>query len=723
MIVRLQQLLLSFVLIGGFLLGAWQLSAQPAWAAVALPDRSTLTLDLLQARLKAPSQTDGIRTIDLRQLTIDLRPENAAFRDQFYRLIQTQIQRSSLPLGLDFSYSVVRGDFKISDLGVITPLYGQAQPIFSPAEQDQLARDRRRLSQLSQLSRSLLMQSQATLPQITVLRGPLTLVQTRFEGFVNFSNTFFLGRVEAAGTTFSQDADWSTTRFSQSADFANAVFQRPVRFRNALFFNRARFNQTQFQSSANFQGSEFQAAANFNQAGFAQPANLTRITWRDTADFSQTRWQDTVMFDRDQFQQALFLGQSVFERPISFRQVQFSQSVNLRGATILDQADFADASFADRAYLNVPNLQFDPRQARILGNPGQIGSRISVPTLRGNETLLRNFVQNFRQLQAVTDANQIQYMTEKLRLRDYQHRLLGTDLNLASSRRLRQVGFAASQIDAILQARTSQRFRDVSDVLKLDRIDFATYVRVRDRLTVGQPTSALSWLLDGSRWVGLSLLLLLARYGTSFWLVIGVGMIAVAHFGGLFWLVDRFRRRQPQSITPNLSEILWTISGFSLLTLSGLAAIFRTGEFPWATLACLELVILPIPAALLGCIYWQGRYHDLMQVSYLVEDGSMRQLRFLIGRLPNIPAYPGFRERFNPILWDRRWSWLNYFDFSLNNLMRFGFNDIRLRDQSVPGLITALVWYQWSLGILYFALLLWTLSRTIPGLNLLIYFK
>jgi hypothetical protein len=42
--------------------------------------------------------------------------------------------------------------------------------------------------------------------------------------------------------------------------------------------------------------------------------------------------------------------------------------------------------------------------------------------------------------------------------------------------------------------------------------------------------------------------------------------------------------------------------------------------------------------------------------------------------------------------------------------------------RQVPGLITALVWYQWGLGLLYAILLLWTLSRTIPGLNLLLYF-
>jgi hypothetical protein len=112
-----------------------------------------------------------------------------------------------------------------------------------------------------------------------------------------------------------------------------------------------------------------------------------------------------------------------------------------------------------------------------------------------------------------------------------------------------------------------------------------------------------------------------------------------------------------------------------------------------------------------------------MDVSYFMEEGTLRQLRILVGRLPIIPRYQMFRERYVPILWDRRWTWLNYFDFSFNNLLRFGFNDIRLRDEYVPGLITALVWYQWAIGILYLGLLFWTLSRTIPGLNLLIYFK
>jgi uncharacterized membrane protein SirB2 len=709
-------LLLLLVVIGLF--------APASALAAPAPDRLPLTLDRLQERLKSPTASEGAQTLDFRRFIIDLRPENADFREQFYRQIRAQLRRSSSPLGLDFSYSLIQGELDMSELGIRVPLYGQSTlPIFTETEQAQLQRDRRRLSQLSQLSRSLLAQTQVAPLQITVLRGNLALTQTRFEGFAEFTNTFFLGRVNAEGTTFTQDTDWSEARFGQTASFTNAVFQREARFRSAIFFQRARFNQAQFWGSVTFQNCEFGGTASFHQALFQQLANFSRIQWQDIADLAQTRWENTAIFDRSKFTKSLFLTESIFERLASFRQVQFNQSVNLRGAGILAQADFADAGFAANAHLNIPNLQFDPKQATILGDPGQLGRVLSVPALQGNETLLRKLVQNFRQLQQIPDANQIEYTKEKLRLQALRQRLVGTDLNTASVQQLRAIGFSDQQASVILQARARQPFRNLNDLLKLETIDLATYVKIRDRAVAGESLTLSNWLLDALHWLGLSLLLLLTRYGTSFWLVFGVGMVAIAFFSLVFWLVDRLRRRRPQPILPTLQETIWVLSGFALLNLGGISAIFRTSEHPWLTIACLGVLIVPLPSTLLGLIYWRGRYHDLLTTSYFVEDGTLRQLRFLIGRLPVIPSYPLFRERYSYILWERRWSWLNYFDFSLNNLLRFGFNDIRLRDQQIPGLVTSLVWYQWSLGILYFALLLWTLSRTIPGLNLLIYFK
>ncbi len=703
----------------------------PALAAASPTELPLLTLEQLQRRIKSPVIREGVATLDLTRSLIDLRPENGDFRDQFYRLLQTQLQRtSSLPLTLDLSYSRILGDLVGSQLGLRTPLYGQAlAPLFTPQEQAQLERDRRRLSQINQLSRSLLItpRTQDSIPlQITVFRGSLKLIGTEIQGRTLMANTFFLGRVDAEGAILRGQSDWTATRFSQPASFVGTTFGSDSQFRNSLFFARTSFNQTEFQGTTTFQGSEFQATANFNQTSFRKLANFSRVQWRGNADFAQTHWFASALFSKGTFAQALFLTDAVFEQTADFREGAFNRLVNLRGATIAAQVDFSDTRFAPTAYLNIADMNFDPDQARLLGNPGQIGRVLSVPMLPGNENLLRNLVRNFRQLEQVADANQVEYTTERLRLRQLAQRWSGVNLNTATSTQLTALGFTPTQVAALLQRRQDQPLRAVSELLSIDTIDLATYVKVQNRLVAMSPTDPIAALWRrlgiGLSWLGLSLLLVLSDYGTNSGLVFGVGMATIAGFGVMFWVVDRLRRWYPTPILPTIQEAIWMLSSFAILLALSLSIIAQTTH-PWQTILAIALVVIPLPSWLLLQIYRQGRYHNLMTSSYFTEDGSLRELRLLIGRLPIIPRFPFFRDRHQPILWDRRWNWLNYYDFSLNNFLKFGFNDIRLRDEQVPGYITTLVWYQWSLGILYIALLLWTLSRTIPGLNLLIYFK
>lgn len=705
----------------------------PVLAALAQPERIPLTLELLQDRLRSPIPSEGTRVIDLRRTIIDLRPENAAFRDQFYSLLQTQLQTPGVPIGLDLSYSLIEGDFTVSKLGLRAPFYDAEtlSRLFTPAEQAQLRRDRRRLYRLSTLSQSLLITPKetaiATPLQITVLRGPLKLVQTRITGFADFSNTFFLNRLEAQGSQYPAGVDLAQARFSLPVSFASANFGREAQFRSSIFFGKADFNQVQFRGDTNFQSSEFQATANFNHATFYQAANFSRVQWWGNADFAQTRWREQVQFSKNNFTQSLFLTDATFDQAVIFRESQFGRPANLRGATILDRADFSYCGFAKNAYLNVPGLRFDPDKAKILGDPGQIGQVLSVPTLQGNETLLRELIRNFRRLEQIADANQIDFMRQKLRASQLQRQMLGTNLNTADLTQLKKIGFSEKQAQSIIQRRVQQPFRNLTELLTLDEIGIATYINVRDRVIAADPLPPVLNLLNrlriGSAWIGLTLLLLLSRNGTSFWLSFGLGILTVAYFSTLFWFVDRARRRLPKPILPTVEESVWVSSCASLLTLIGVAAVFQTADRPLLTLSCWAIVTLPIPLFLLIALYRQGRYHPQLETSYFMEEGTLKQLRIQIGRLPTIPRYPLFRERYLPILWDRRWNWLNYFDFSFNNFLRFGFNDLRLRDESLPGLITTLVWYQWTLGTLYIALILWTLSRTIPGLNLLIYFR
>ncbi|MBF2025686.1 MAG: helix-hairpin-helix domain-containing protein [Oscillatoriales cyanobacterium C42_A2020_001] len=724
------RLISSFLALLLFFLLLFSIPIPPASAAIAQPDKIPLTLDLLQDKLRNPIQSDGLPTIDLHGLLIDLRPENQAFRDQFYPLLQAQLQKPGTPVGLDLSYSEIQGDFQISLLGLRAPLYGQAlSPIFSPTEQEQLQRDRRRLSQLGKLSKSLLAtpnDSASTSLQITAFRGPLKLMQTRFTGDADFTNTFFLNRIEAQSVQFAQTSDWSQTRFSQATSFAGAIFGRDARFRSSIFFSKVGFDQAQFEE-VTFQSSEFQSTANFNRAVFRQNANFSRIQWQGNADFAQTRWLAQAMFSRSTFSESFFLADAVFEKTALFREVRFNKPVNLRGAAILERAEFGYASFAKGAYLNVPGLRFDSDRAKIVGNPGHIGKYISVPTLQGNENLLRELIRNFRRLEQIPDANQLDYTREGLRLREMRQQVFGTNINAASVAQLSRLGFSAEQAAQIVQRRHQVPFRNPTELLSLGAVDLATFINVRDRIIAKDPTSSgrevWNRISTGLSYIGLGLLLLLSRYGTNNWLIFGVGLVVGAYFGVLFWLVDRWRRITPTPILPTPTETIWVMSGYSVLTLAGFSAVFRNSDYPLMTLASIAAIVIPVPLVLLILLYRQGRYHPKLAESYFTEEGSLRQIRILIGRLPVIPSHEMFRERYMPILWDRRWGWLNYFDFSFNNLLKFGFNDIRLRDQYLPGLITTLVWYQWTLGFLYIALFLWTLSRTIPGLNLLIYFK
>ncbi|MBN3963523.1 pentapeptide repeat-containing protein [Nostoc sp. NMS8] len=699
----------------------------PVWAAQ--PERAPLTLELLQERLRTPTLREGNLTIDLQKMVIDLRAENASFRDAFYQLLRKEL--GAKPLGLDLSYTLILGDFVGSDLGLRTPLYAKAiAPLFTVTEQKEL--ERLRFVCLESLAislpnskdcRSLLGTESTPASEIAVFRGVLTLVQTRFNGEVKFSNTFFLQSVNAQGATFLQPTNWTESRFARPVSFTSANFKQPSNFQGSIFFEKANFKKIKFQEFADFQGSIFSKVANFNQANFKQLAKFNSVQWQGNTDFSDVDFANQVQFTKANFNQFLFLTEATFEQAVSFREAEFNQLVNLQGANILNQADFSDARFGTEACLSVSGLTFNSNQAKILGNPGEIGKMFCIPTLQGNQNILRNLGQNFRQQQQVADANELEYTKQRLRLIEFRRRLTATNINSASVASLIKLGFSAPQAQAIAHRRLLKSFRNSSELLTIADIDLEKYTQLNHRLIVGETLSIGGWLLLAWSWLALSVLLLLSGYGTNFWLVFGVGGLAIAYFGLLFWLVDRYRRLHPVPIIPTVYETISILLSFSILEFFSLLAIFRNAAQPWLTLGCLFIIIVPVPMALLIRLYQQGRYHNLMNVSYFTEDGTFRQLRLLIGRLPVIPRNQTFRERYMPLLYDRRWNWLNYYDFSLNNLVKLGFNDIRLRDEHLPGIISALAWYQWSLGLIYITLVLWTLSRTIPGLNLLIYLK
>lgn len=711
---------LGFSLVMAVMLALIPMSS--AWAAPGAAAHPVLTVEVLRQRLASPLQRDGRPVVDLRSFTIDLKTD-PDFATTFYRLLSNGLQRPATPPILDLSYAIVQGEFDLQKLGQREPLYGDTlAPLLSPEGLSQLKRDRQRLSQISGLSQSLLIQAEGTPQEIYLFRGPVLAVQTRFEGAFMVGETYVLGRILAQGAVFDQEVYLSGGRFNREVNLVGADFRRRVQAKSAIFFAPARFDQGTFRQGANFQGAEFKDNANFSGSQLAGDLNFSRVQWQGTADFARTLWQGTAFFLRDRFDRALFFTEARFEAPLILRQARFAAPVNLRNALLGPEADFGDALFQPAAYLNVAGMEFSVEQTPLLGTPGRIGRAFSVPQLAGNETLLRNLERNFRQLEQISDANAIAYTTERLRLKDWQRQLVGADLNEAPLSALVKAGFKPAQAEALIAYRQEKPLLSVDDILNVKGIDLAAYVKVRDHVLTRRQNALGSQLTLALRWVILAVLLVLSHYGTSFGLIFGVGLVAIPTFAAMVWFVDRYRRRRPTPILPPLEEGLWLGGCGGLLLLLGLNNLLRFADYPQFTLVCLGLLIFPVPLLLIALLLKQGRFHNQIHDSYLVEDGSMRQLRILIARLPVIPKFPFFRDRYTPILLDRRWNWLNYLDFSLNNWIKFGFNDIRLRDKNVPGLITALVWYQWGLGLLYTALLLWTLSRTIPGLNLLLYF-
>ncbi len=703
----------------GFAVGIAIACPTPALAADSHPP---LTLDGLRQRLAAPVQREGRAAIDLRYYTIDLRLDSP-LTDSFYQLLSSGLQKPATAPTLDLSYAIVQGDLDLQRLGQREPLYGDTlSSLLSEVGQAQLKRDRQRLLQLSRLSQSLLIQGQGSSQQIYLFKAPLVAVQTRFGGQVLGGDTFFLGRVLASGAVFEQGLSLSGARFNRAVNLSGADFRQGVQAKGSLFFDAARFDQSQFRAGANFQGAEFKADVNLSRAVLAGDLNFSRVQWQGVADFARTLWLGSAFFGRSYFAKALFFTEARFDAPLVLRQARFGEPINLRNAVLGSEVDLGDALFPPAAYLNVAGLEFSLEQTQILGTPGKIGRVFSVPQLAGNETLLRNLERNFRRLEQISDANYIAYTAERLRLKAWQQRLLGTNINSASVPALVRAGFTEAQAAAVVEQRQTQTFIGTEGVLSVAGVDLAAYLKVRDRIFARDSFPMTHRFTLALRWLWLGGLVVLSRYGTSFGLTFGLGLVAIPTFALMFWLVDRYRRRRATPIQPPLVEGLWLGGGCSLLLGLGFNALLRSADYPLLTLGFLFVLLVPVPAVLIGLLLKRGRYHDLMQESYFVEDGSLRQLRLLIARLPVIPKFPFFRDRYTYLLLDRRWNWLNYLDFSLNNWLKFGFNDIRLRDEHVPGLITALVWYQWGLGLLYTALLLWTLSRTIPGLNLLIYF-
>ncbi|MEY2856458.1 MAG: hypothetical protein RLZZ74_767 [Cyanobacteriota bacterium] len=617
--------------------------------------RSYLTPEILQAKTKNLTQQEARETIDLSNLMIDFTNANSKFSQYFYQELNNLISRSSTPLNLDFSNSIIQGDFQLNQLGIASSVgEGALSSLFTTLEQE-------KINQFYPLK----INTREDIPRVNIFRGSLYFKNTVFTGNIEASNSLYLQSIAADEANFKGIVDFSQSIFTKEFDFSNAVFNQNLNFYKSHFFAKVKFNLAKFKGITDFNKNQFEALTEFKQTLFTQLADFTRCTFDDTVDFSRAGFSDRLIFTKSKFLHPLLFINSNLENTVSFRDIYLNSLINLQDTHLLNRLDFSNAFFTPQASINVSGLAFDATESQIIGQPGIIGKYLRINRLQGNETVFRNLIRNFRSLEQIADANHLEYQEKQL-----QAKAIGDRLTIKSWRTI----FTGNWVSLILP------------------------------------------------WLSLNLLLLLGDYGTNITLIFSIGITTIALFSFLFWLIDRYRPHISQPVIPRRDEIIMMLLSYSGANLFSLVNIFVTTDRPWLTLAAIAIVLLPIPLVITILIYHRGRYHKLLDSSYFVENGELRQFRLLIGRLPIMPRFVFFRDRFLPILWETRWNWLNYYDFSLNNIFKLGFNDLRVRDRHLPGLISALVWYQWCLGVLYIVLLLWTLSRTIPGLNLLIYF-
>jgi len=476
----------------------------------------------------------------------------------------------------------------------------------------------------------------------------------------------FRGNLYFDNAVFTGKVDSSNSIFLNPIAAKSIDFQGIVNFKQTIFGQDIDFSQTTFHKNADWSQSSFLSKVKFSQVEFLGNTKFNDSQFEAVSEFIQTTFTQLADFTRTVFIQVVDFSQATFlEKTVTFRDIYLNSQLNLQDAHLLNRLDFSNAFFTPKAIINASGLAFDTTEAQIIGQSGTIGKFINVDRLQGNKTVLQNLIHNFRSLEQITDANYLEYQQEQLREQQISDRLTKTS---------------------------------------------------------GEKILTWGWISLIPQWLCLNLLLLLGDYGTNINLIFSIGIIIIAWFSLLFWIIDRYRPNISQPIIPGKYETIVMLTSFLTVTIFTMINIIVISNQPWLTIVSIIIVSLPIPVLITSLIYRNGRFHQLLNITYFVEDSSCREFRLLLGRLPIMPRFPFYRDRFMPIIWEKRWSWLNYYNLSLNNIFKIGFNDIRLRDRHLPGLVSTLVWYQWCLGVLYIVLLLWTLSRTIPGLNLLLYF-
>lgn len=248
--------------------------------------RSYLTKEILQEKTKNLTRQDGRETIDLSNLVIDLADTNSQFSQYFYQEINNTISRTSNPVNLDLSNSIVQGDFLLKQLGIVSSVgEGALSSLFTTLEQEKI-----------QQFYPIKINAVQEIPRVNIFRGSVYLENTIVTGNIDGSNSLYLQSIVANSSDFQEFVNFDQSIFVKDINFNKATFKQNLTFIKSHIFSQAKFNSAKFTGIVDFSKSQFEASTEFKQALFTQLADFTRSTFIETVDFSQTRFRDRLIY-------------------------------------------------------------------------------------------------------------------------------------------------------------------------------------------------------------------------------------------------------------------------------------------------------------------------------------------------------------------------------------------------------------------------------------------
>ena len=221
-------------------------------------ERVILTPDLLQERIKSPQLQDGILTLDLTYLEIDLTAENNEFREEFYHQLHNYLNSRDQVSGLDLSHSLIKGDLLSNSLGISTVLSLEALPQNLTISEQKIIESNDKFST----------EPLENMGSVILFRGSLQFNESIFTGKVDFKNTIFLQKIESKNSNFIKEINFSDSYFGRRVDFSGSLFEDNANFNRSQFLETVKFNQVQFLGDSNFNYTQFKQETDFSKSTF-----------------------------------------------------------------------------------------------------------------------------------------------------------------------------------------------------------------------------------------------------------------------------------------------------------------------------------------------------------------------------------------------------------------------------------------------------------------------